>query len=486
MNDIYVEPLVGRYTSKRMQELFSNQTKFSLWRECWVALAQAQNEMGLKDSEDNLIVTESQVYDLSQFVDNINFDVAKQKENEIRHDVMAHVYAFGQQCPNAEPIIHLGATSCFVTCNSELLQIKKGVNYIREGLVSVISNLRNFAFEHKDLVTLGYTHYQPAQPTTVGKRHTLYIQDLLTDLEYLDFFENNVLDARGVKGTTGTQASYLKLFKNNYDKVQQLDDIVSKKLGFNSSFPVTGQTYPRKLDTKLAETLTGIAISAHKFAVDMRLMSNLKIQEEPFAQNQTGSSAMPYKRNPMRSERMTSLARFLLTKPLNFYQTAANQWFERTLDDSAIRRIDIPQSFLCCDSVLKLYENITSDMVVYKNSIARYLNAELPFMASEDIIMECVDRGESRQNIHELVKTHAVAAGKVVKNSGGDNDLLFRIADDESIPLELDELNEMISSPWKFAGCAPEQTEDFITRVVDPVLKKYAGLIGKSDSEINV
>lgn len=396
---VYQEPLVSRYTSEAMQHLFSEQFKFTTWRKCWVALAEAQHELGLK------LVTKEMVDELRAHIDDIDFDTAARKEKEIRHDVMAHVYTYGLKCPMAAAIIHLGATSQFVVCNTDLIIQKNALALIKKALVNVIANLSSFCDKNADLPTLGFTHYQPAQPTTVGKRNTLYIQDLIMDLEYIGHLEQQV-KARGAKGTVGTQATFLELFEGDHAKVRELDRLVSAKLGFTDIFAVTGQTYPRKLDIKTAETLAGIGASAHKFAVDMRLLSNLKVQEEPFAQKQVGSSAMAYKRNPMRSERMTGLSRKLMGLPANFYATAANQWFERTLDDSAIRRMDIAQAFLLSDAILRIYVNITSDMVVYPKQIEKYLRAELPFMATEKILMACVEKGRSRQEMHEVIRDH--------------------------------------------------------------------------------
>ncbi len=478
--DIYQEPLVSRYTSRAMQELFSEKTKFTTWRKCWVALAEAEYELGLTD-----IISQEMIDEMRANIDNIDFDVAAAKEKEIRHDVMAHVYEFGTKCPKAEGIIHLGATSQFVVCNTDLTVQRKAIDLIRSAILKVISNLAKFCLEFKDLPTLGFTHYQPAQPTTVGKRNTLYIQDLIMDLEYLDSFLDQV-KARGAKGTVGTQASFLELFKGDNQKVRDLDALVSKKLGFDSSFAVTGQTYPRKLDTKLAETLAGIGSSAHKFAVDLRLLSNLKVQEEPFAKQQTGSSAMAYKRNPMRSERMTGLSRKLMGLPANFSATFANQWFERTLDDSAIRRMDIPQAFLLTDAILKLYVNITSQMVVFPKQIERHLRMELPFMSTEKILMEAVAQGESRQEMHEVVKEHSLAAGKVVKEEGLDNDLLQRLADDERIPFSLDQLMDLIGDYGQFVGRAPAQTDEYIREVVVPLLAAREDQMGVVDSSLSV
>lgn len=478
--EIYQEPLVSRYTSREMQELFSERTRIRTWRHCWIALAEAQNELGLSD-----IVTQEMINELKEHADDIDFDLAASKEKEIRHDVMAHVFAYGQKCPKAEPIIHLGATSQFVVCNTDLILQKKALQLIKNSLVNVIANLAHFANKYKELATLGYTHYQPAQPTTVGKRTTLYIQDLLQDLDYLEFLEKQ-LKARGAKGTVGTQATFLELFKGDHAKVRQLDERVSAKLGFEASFPVTGQTYPRKLDMKTVETLAGIGASAHKFAVDLRLLSNLKVQEEPFAQKQVGSSAMAYKRNPMRSERMTGLARKLMGLTADFSATFANQWMERTLDDSAIRRMDIPQAFLLTDSILKLYINISSYMVVFPKQIEKHLMQELPFMATEKILMAGVEKGGSRQALHETIKSHSLAAGKVVKEQGQDNDLLERLAADDAIPFTLEELSGMISDFQQFTGRAKEQTEEYLNEVVQPRLAPFQDILGKVDAELSV
>lgn len=478
--DIYQEPLVSRYTSPAMQRLFSDKTRFTTWRRCWLALAEAQYELGLTD-----LIDEAMLEEMRANVENIDYDIAAAKEREIRHDVMAHVHEFGLKCPRAAGIIHLGATSQFVVCNTDLLVQKSAMELIRAALLQVIANLARFCETHKGLVTLGYTHYQPAQPTTVGKRNTLYLQDLIMDLHYVDTFLGQI-KARGAKGTVGTQATFLELFAGDHRKVRQLDQLVAEKLGFTSTFHVTGQTYTRKLDMKLCETLAGIGATAHKFAVDLRLLSNLKVQEEPFEKNQTGSSAMAYKRNPMRSERMTGLARKLMQLPQNFAATYSNQWFERTLDDSAIRRMDLPQSFLLADAILKLFVNITSDMVVYPNQIRKHLEAELPFMATEKILMEAVARGKSRQEMHELVKVHSVAAGSAVKEDGRENDLLRRLAADSEIPFTLDELTEMVRNSEQFAGRAKEQTEEFLEEVVFPLLAENRERIGKSDAILTV
>ena len=477
--DIYQEPLVSRYTSRAMQELFSERFKFTHWRRCWVALAEAQHELGLK------AVTAEMIAELKANVDNVNYEVAAAKEREIRHDVMAHVFAYGQQCPQAEPIIHLGATSQFVVCNTDLLIQKRALRLIKQSLLKVIANLADFSDKYKDLATLGFTHYQPAQPTTVGKRNTLYIQDLLMDLDYIEHLEQQI-KARGAKGTVGTQATFIELFNGDHAKVRELDRRVSQKIGFDQVFAVTGQTYPRKLDMKTSETLAGIGGSAHKFAVDLRLLSNLKVQEEPFESKQVGSSAMAYKRNPMRSERMTGLARKLMGLPANFAATAANQWFERTLDDSAIRRMDLAQAFLLTDAILKLYINITNDMVVYPKQIERHLREELPFMATEKILMACVERGKSRQEMHEVIREHSVAAGLDVKLHGLDNNLLEKLAKDERVPFAREELDALIGNFQQFTGRAAMQTTEFLDEIVRPVLEKYKHLMTDIDASLNV
>ncbi|MFZ5775656.1 MAG: adenylosuccinate lyase [Thermodesulfobacteriota bacterium] len=479
--EIYQEPLVSRYTSRAMQELFSERTKFETWRRCWIALAEAQYELGLTD-----IITPEMLDELRAHATDIDYEVAAKKEKEIRHDVMAHVYAYGLVCPKAEPIIHLGATSQFVGCNTDLLLQKQGLALIKKALVNVIANLVRFCREHKGLATLGYTHYQAAQPTTVGKRNTLYLQDLLMDLDYLEFLETQI-KARGAKGTVGTQATFIELFKGDHAKVRAMDALVAKKLGFDKVFDVTSQTYTRKLDMKTAETLAGIGATAHKFAVDLRLLSNLKVQEEPFEKNQVGSSAMAYKRNPMRSERMTGLARKLMGLTADFAATYSNQWFERTLDDSAIRRMDIPQAFLLSDAILKLFLNITSGMVVYPKQIERHLRQELPFMATEKILMACVERGKSRQEMHEVIKVHSVAAGLVVKQEGKDNDLLVRLGEDPAVPFTTAELHELVGDGSEFVGRAAEQTDEFLDEVVMPRLSRYPELLeGGVDATLTV
>lgn len=477
---IYQEPLVSRYTSREMQQLFSEQYRIETWRRCWVALAEAQYELGLTD-----IISREMIDQMRSRIADIDFEMARTKEKEIRHDVMAHVYTFGQACPRAEGIIHLGATSQFVVCNTDLIVQKQALAFIKKSLVNVIANLARFSKKHKNLATLGFTHYQPAQPTTVGKRNTLYILDLLMDLDYLEHLEEQI-KARGAKGTVGTQATFVELFKGDHGKVRALDQLVAEKLGFSDVFPVTGQTYPRKLDMKTGESLAGIGASAHKFAVDLRLLSNLKVQEEPFAKGQVGSSAMAYKRNPMRSERMTGLARKLMGLTANFSATFANQWFERTLDDSAIRRMDIPQAFLLADAILRLYLNITSDMVVFPKQIERHLRQELPFMSTEKILMASVERGKSRQEMHEVIKEHSLESGRVVKELGLDNDLLDRLGADPRIPFDREELESLVGDYQQFTGRAAAQTDEFLAEVVEPRLAQYQDQLGHCDATLSV
>ncbi len=484
--DKYQEPLVGRYTNKSMQYVFSDNFKFPTWRKCWTALAKGEMELGLE------VINQGMIDELVAAQKTIDYDVAAGKEKEIRHDVMAHVYEYGTHCPTAAEMIHLAATSQFVGCNTDLVQMREATNLVETGLVNVINNMSKMAENHKDLVTLAFTHYQPGQPTTIGKRMTLYIQDLLSDLETIQSLD---FKARGTKGTTGTQASYLELFEGDFEKVKALDGLVSKELGFDSFFPVTGQTYPRKFDTKVAEALAGIGVSLYKFAGDIRLLSNQKIVDEPFAKDQTGSSAMPYKRNPMRSERLCSIARKLIGLVPNFYDTAKNQWLERTLDDSAIRRMDIPQAFLSTDAILILANNITNQdvnpekgrpLTFYPKRITRLLNEELPFMASEAILMDLVKEGYGRQEMHELMKHHSVETGIAIKEEGSDNDLFFRLGADSNFPLSEKDLNLYLERPKRFSGAADIQTTEYLEDVVKPVLKKNEHLIGKMNAEIKV
>ena len=474
----YQDPLVSRYTDEKMQYLFSDDFTSLKWRECWIALAEAQMELGLKQ------IDEEMIEEMKSNKENIDYEIIKEKEKEIRHDVMAHVYEFGEKCPKAKGIIHLGATSQFVVCNTDLIKMREALKLIKSQLISTIKNLADFAETNKNLVTLGYTHFQPAQPTTIGKRMTIYLHDLLLDLKELEKTEKQI-KARGAKGTAGTQASYMELFDGDFEKVKELDKKVSNKLGFESSYSVTGQTYSRKIDSLVIKTLANIAETATKFAIDLRLASNLKIMEEPFEKNQTGSSAMAYKRNPMRSERMTSLARKLIGLQINASHTYSNQWFERTLDDSAIRRMDIPQSFLLANAILKLFENITDGMVVYPAQIQKHLNQELPFMATEVILMELSKKGMDRQEMHELIKVHSTAAGKVVKEEAKQNDLFERIANDPKIPLTDVELDIFLTNPEEFAGFSSKQTTEFLEKEVLPILSKYKDL-EETSKEINV
>jgi len=477
--DVYQDPLVGRYTSKAMQHIWSEDFKFQTWRRCWIALAESEMELGLTQ------ITLAMIDEMKAHQNDINYDVAKAKEKEIRHDVMAHVYAYGQQCPLAAGIMHLGATSMEPDDNTVLVQERESLGLVVRGIVNTIYNLRNFADEYKGMACLGYTHFQAAQPVTVGKRATLYISDLLADLDQIEHVRAGLM-ARGAKGTVGTQASFLELFDGDHEKVKALDRLFSEKLGFNGSYHVTGQTYSRKVDELVAYAVAGLGSSAHKFGLDMRLLSNQKEIEEPFEKNQTGSSAMAYKRNPMRSERMCAISRKLMGLPADFEATHATQLFERTLDDSAIRRMDLPQLFLTADAVLTLYQNITKGMVVYPAMIKKHLAEELPFMATEAILMDLAKKGHSRQEMHEKIKVHSVAAGKRVKMEGAENDLFERLANDPDFPADADYFKGLLDDPKRFTGRAEEQVVEYLAEVVDPVLDKYKDLVGKSDSEVKV
>jgi adenylosuccinate lyase len=468
----YVSPFSERYPSKAMQYLFSPDKKFRTWRQLWIALAEAEMELGLP-------VTQEQIDQLKVHAEDINYDVAKAQEALVRHDVMAHVHAYGVQCPAAKGIIHLGATSCYVGDNTDLIVMKEGLDLLRKKLVNVIAVLGDFAEKYKDLPTLGYTHFQPAQPTTVGKRATLWIAELIMDLEDLNYISGQI-KLLGSKGTTGTQASFLELFEGDHKKCKKLDKLIAKKMGFKECVPVSGQTYSRKVDSRVLNVLAGIAQSAHKFSNDMRLLQHLKEIEEPFEKKQIGSSAMAYKRNPMRSERMASLANYVLADTLNPAITASTQWFERTLDDSANRRISISEAFLATDSILELYFNVASDLVVYPRVIEAHLRAELPFMATENIMMKAVNAGGDRQELHERIRVHSMEAARQVKEEGLPNDLLERIAGDESFGLSLDQL-EALMKPEGFTGRAPQQTEEFLEEHVAPILIEYRKLIGMSD-----
>ena len=455
-----------------MQYLFSPDKKFRTWRKLWIALAEAEMELGLP-------ITQEQVNQLKAHQDDINYDVAKEMETLLRHDVMAHVHAYGVQCPEAKGIIHLGATSCYVGDNTDLIVMKESLDLIRKKLVNVIGVLSDFAERYKDLPTLGYTHFQPAQPTTVGKRATLWIQELIMDLEDLNHIAGEI-KLLGSKGTTGTQASFLELFNGDHKKCKKLDHLIAKKMGFKACVPVSGQTYSRKMDSRILNVLAGIAQSAHKFSNDLRLLQHLKEIEEPFEKKQVGSSAMAYKRNPMRSERMASLANYVLADALNPAITASTQWFERTLDDSANRRISISEAFLATDSILELYYNVASDLVVYPRVIAAHLQAELPFMATENILMKAVSGGGDRQELHERIRVHSMEASRQVKEEGKPNDLLARIAGDDAFGLTLSQL-EALMDPASFTGRAAKQTEEFLDEEVGPLLVEYKNLLGMTD-----
>ncbi|MEE1016694.1 MAG: adenylosuccinate lyase [Ruminococcus sp.] len=477
IKDTYESPLSARYASKEMKYIFSPDKKFRTWRRLWIALAEAEKELGLP-------VTQEQIDELKAHADDINYEVAQEREKLVRHDVMSHVYAYGVQCPNAKGIIHLGATSCYVGDNTDIIIMTEGLKLIRNKLVTVIRNLSKFADEYKALPTLGFTHFQPAQPTTVGKRATLWIQEFLMDLEDVEY-QLSKAKLLGSKGTTGTQASFLELFDGDHAKCRELDKKIAEKMGFNACFPVSGQTYSRKLDSQFLNVLAGIAQSAAKFSNDIRLLQHLKEVEEPFEKNQIGSSAMAYKRNPMRSERIGSLSRYVMVDVLNGYFTTATQWFERTLDDSANKRLSVPEAFLAIDGVLALCANVADGLVVYPKVIEQRLRKELPFMATENIMMDAVKkRGADRQQLHERIRVHSMAASKVIKEEGGENDLLQRIAADEAFGVTLEEL-ENILQPEKYTGRAKEQTEDFLNEYVYPALEKYSDI--ESDKpEINV
>ena len=468
-NEIYSNPLCERYSSKEMMYNFSPDMKFSTWRKLWIALAESEKELGLNISQEQIDEMKKNIY-------NIDYELASKKEKEFRHDVMAHVHTFGKQAPLAMPIIHLGATSAFVGDNTDLIQIKEGLAILKKKLINVMNNLSKFALENKDIPTLGFTHFQAAQLTTVGKRATLWLQSLLLDLEELEFKEST-LRFRGVKGTTGTQASFKDLFNGDFSKVEELDVLVSKKMGFDKRFAVTGQTYDRKVDSEIMNLLANIAQSAHKFTNDLRLLQHLKEIEEPFEKSQIGSSAMAYKRNPMRSERISSLAKFVIALQQSTAMTASTQWFERTLDDSANKRLALPQAFLAVDAILIIWNNIMEGLVVYNKIIEKRIMSELPFMATEYIIMECVKAGGDRQELHERIRVHSMEAGKQVKIEGKDNDLIDRIVNDDYFKLDKQKLLSLLE-PKNFVGFAPQQTEKFISVEIKPILEKYKNLIG--------
>jgi adenylosuccinate lyase len=461
-HDIYENPLISRYASREMAALWGDQRKFSTWRKLWVWLAEAEAELGLP-------VSPAQIAELKAHIDSIDFDAANRYERKLRHDVMAHVHAYGDQCPAARAIIHLGATSCYVTDNTDLILIREGFEMIARRLAAVILALADFAKQHRDLATLGFTHFQPAQPTTVGRRACLWAYDLALDLAEVEH-RIDTLKARSVKGTTGTQASFLKLFDGDDAKVRQLELLVAAKMGFQETFAVTGQTYSRKIDAQTLDTLAGIAASAHKAATDLRLLANRKEVEEPFEADQIGSSAMAYKRNPMRSERICGLARYAMSLPANAANTHATQWLERTLDDSANRRLVLPQAFLAVDAVLVLYQNVTTGLVVYPQVIARHLRAELPFMATENILMAAVAAGGDRQELHEQIRQHSQAAAAVVKQQGGENDLLNRLRNDQAFAgVDLDAAID----PSTLTGRSAAQVDEFLAEIVAPIRQRY-------------
>ena len=475
--DTYESPLSSRYADKEMKYLFSPDMKFRTWRRLWIALAEAEMELGLP-------VTQEQIDELKAHKDDINYEVAEEREKLVRHDVMSHVYAYGVQCPNAKGIIHLGATSCYVGDNTDIIIMTEALKLVRNKLVNVIRELSAFADKYKALPTLAFTHFQPAQPTTVGKRASLWIQELMMDLEDVEY-QLSKAKLLGSKGTTGTQASFLELFEGDHEKVKALDKKIAEKMGYQGCFPVSGQTYSRKLDTQILNVLSSIAQSAAKFSNDIRLLQHLKEIEEPFEKNQIGSSAMAYKRNPMRSERIGSLSRYVMVDVLNGAFTTATQWFERTLDDSANKRLSVPEAFLAVDAILNLYANVADGLVVYPKVIEQRLRKELPFMATENIMMDAVKyRGADRQVLHERIRVHSMAASKVIKEEGGENDLLERIAADPAFGVTLEEL-ESILQPEKYTGRAKEQTEECLRDVVEPALAKYSD-VELEKAEINV
>jgi len=464
LRNTYESPFNSRYASNEMQQLFSPDMKFKTWRKLWVALAESEKKLGLN-------ITEEQIAELKENVNNINYEIAENREKEVRHDVMAHVYAYGEQCPKAKGIIHLGATSCYVGDNTDIIIITRALELVRLKIVAVIGKLSEFALKYKDMPTLGFTHFQPAQPVTVGKRASLWIQELLLDFQDLEYLLLN-MKLLGSKGTTGTQASFLSLFDGDHEKVKKLDKMIAKEMGFEHVYPVSGQTYTRKLDSRVLNVLSGIAQSSYKFSNDIRLLQSMKEIEEPFENKQIGSSAMAYKRNPMRSERISSLARYVIVNAMNPAITASTQWFERTLDDSANRRVSIPEAFLSIDAILNIYLNVAEGLVVYPKMIEKHLMEELPFMATEEILMEAVKRGGDRQELHEKIRIHSMEAGKQVKVEGNKNDLLERIANDDSFGLSLVDL-ESVLDPKKYIGRSSQQVVEFIDEHISPVLESF-------------
>ena len=475
--DTYNSPFNARYASKEMQYIYSPDFKFKTWRKLWIALAEAEHELGLN-------VTQAQIDELKAHAEDINYDVAREREKLVRHDVMSHVYAYGVQCPTAKPIIHLGATSCYVGDNTDVITMREALLLIKKKLVNAIASVAKFADQYKDMPCLGFTHFQPAQPTTVGKRATLWLMDLVMDYEEVC----HVLDTLmllGSKGTTGTQASFLELFGGDESKVRQLDQKIAAEMGFDQVQPVSGQTYTRKVDAAILATLSGIAQSAHKFATDLRLLCHMKEIEEPFEKHQVGSSAMPYKRNPMRCERICALARYVIADAMNPAMTSSLQWFERTLDDSANKRIAVSEAFLAVDAILNLYENVASNLVVHEKVIEKHIMEELPFMATENILMDAVKRGGDRQALHERIRTHSLAAGSRVKDEGKDNDLLERIAADPAFGLSKEEVLRHLN-PADYIGCCPHQVERFLAEYVRPVLDRYPHALEGTGAEIKV
>lgn len=468
MTDIYENPLCTRYASNEMKKIFSSDVKFSTWRKLWIALAEAEMELGLD-------ITEEQIAEMKEHIYDIDYEAANRYEHSLRHDVMAHIHAYGDVCPKAKPIIHLGATSCYVGDNTDIIQMRDALARIKKLLVNAAAATSAFAEKHRSEPTLAYTHFQSAQPTTVGKRATLWLQDLLLDIEAVENAEKS-LRLLGCKGTTGTGASFLELFGGDYNKVKQLEALIAEKMGFEKTFPVSGQTYTRKLDYNVLSVLAGIAQSAAKFSNDIRLLSHLKEFDEPFEEKQIGSSAMAYKRNPMRSERIASLARYVMIDVLNPAFTAATQWFERTLDDSANRRISIPEAFLATDAILTIYINVIKNGVVYPKIAEKHLRAELPFMATENIMMHCVQAGGDRQDVHEIIRQHSVNCAKRMKETGCDNDLFETLLADPRLKLTQSDLDRL-ADPMNFVGCAPYQTEEFLREYASPVIAKYSSLL---------
>ena len=475
-NDRYTSPLSERYASKEMQYIFSPDKKFRTWRKLWIALAETEKELGLD-------ITDEQIEELKAHADDINYDVAKEREKVVRHDVMSHVYAYGKQCPKAKGIIHLGATSCYVGDNTDIILMSEALEIVRKKLINVIAELAKFADEHKNLPTLAFTHFQPAQPTTVGKRATLWMQEFMMDLEDLEYVKGS-LKLLGSKGTTGTQASFLELFDGDQETIDKIDPMIAKKMGFETCYPVSGQTYSRKVDTRVVNVLAGIAASAHKMSNDIRLLQHLKEIEEPFEKTQIGSSAMAYKRNPMRSERIASLSRYVMVDAMNPAITSATQWFERTLDDSANKRLSVPEGFLAIDGILDLCLNVVDGLVVYPKVIEKRLMSELPFMATENIMMDAVKAGGDRQELHERIRELSMEAGRNVKEKGLDNNLLELIAADPAFNLSLEELQKTMD-PAKYVGRAPVQVEAYLNNVVNPMLEANKEILGVT-AEINV